>query len=408
MKIHELSAPQDNPKVNRLRFLNMSNSLPPLDGMTVLDFSHALAGPYCTMLMAAYGAKVIKVESPEGDIGRTWGPPFHGADASYFVGLNSGKQSLAIDLKTSQGLDACRKLAATSDILIENFRPGTMNRLGLDYASLSAANPRLIYVSISGYGQTGPRRLEPAMDLIIQSASGLMSITGTAAGETVKTGHSIADITAGLFSLIGAMMAIEARHRTGRGQFVDVSMMDTVMSTMLPSFARYLASGIVPKPMGTLFEGIVPYRNFVCADREITLAVASDKLWRSFCEAIGRTDLADHTDYRTNPLRVTNRGVLEPVLEAMFRSRPAQHWVELLAQHGVPATVVRNLKEVIEDEQTTARNMTPTVQHAVAGPIQVLGVPVQLSETPGRIGCASPLLGADTAAILGSIGEFKA
>ena len=390
-------------EVDGLRFFNMKNALPPLDGLTVLDFSHALAGPYCTMLMAAYGAKVIKVESPEGDIGRTWGPPFHGADASYFVGLNSGKQSLAIDLKTSEGLDACRKLAAKADILIENFRPGTMNRLGLDYVSLSAANPRLIYISISGYGQTGPRRLEPAMDLIIQSASGLMSITGTAAGETVKTGHSIADITAGLFSLIGAMMAIEARHRTGRGQFVDVSMMDTVMSSMLPSFARYLASGIVPKPMGTLFDGIVPYRNFVCADREITLAVASDKLWKSFCEAIGRTDLADHPDYRTNPLRVKNRGVLEPILEALFRSRPAGHWVELLARHGVPATVVRNLKEVIDDEQTTARNMTPTVQHPVAGSIRVLGVPVQLSETPGRIGSASPLLGADTAAILNSL-----
>jgi crotonobetainyl-CoA:carnitine CoA-transferase CaiB-like acyl-CoA transferase len=371
--------------------------------MTVLDFSHALAGPYCTMLMAAYGATVIKVEGPEGDIGRTWGPPFHGADASYFVGLNSGKQSLAIDLKTAEGLDACRKLAAKADILIENFRPGTMNRLGLDYASLSAANPRLIYVSISGYGQTGPRRLEPAMDLIIQSASGLMSITGTAAGETVKTGHSIADITAGLFSLIGAMMAIEARHRTGRGQFVDVSMMDTVMSSMLPSFARYLASGIVPKPMGTLFDGIVPYRNFVCADREITLAVASDKLWKSFCEAIDRTDLADDADYKTNPLRVKNRRVLEPILEALFRSRPAHQWVELLARHGVPATVVRNLKEVIDDEQTAARNMTPTVQHPVAGPIRVIGVPVQLSETPGRIGGASPLLGADTAAILNSI-----
>jgi CoA:oxalate CoA-transferase len=381
----------------------MKNALPPLDGMTVLDFSHALAGPYCTMLMAAYGATVIKVEGPEGDIGRTWGPPFHGADASYFVGLNSGKQSLAIDLKTAEGLDACRKLAAKADILIENFRPGTMNRLGLDYISLSAANPRLIYVSISGYGQTGPRRLEPAMDLIIQSASGLMSITGTAAGETVKTGHSIADITAGLFSLIGAMMAIEARHRTGRGQFVDVSMMDTVMSSMLPSFARYLASGIVPKPMGTLFDGIVPYRNFVCADREITLAVASDKLWKSFCEAIDRTDLADDADYKTNPLRVKNRRVLEPILEALFRSRPAHQWVELLARHGVPATVVRNLKEVIDDEQTAARNMTPIVQHPVAGPIRVIGVPVQLSETPGRIGGASPLLGADTAAILNSI-----
>jgi crotonobetainyl-CoA:carnitine CoA-transferase CaiB-like acyl-CoA transferase len=381
----------------------MTHPRAPLDGLTVLDFSHALAGPYCTMLMAAYGAKVIKVEGPEGDIGRTWGPPFNGTDASYFVGLNSGKQSLAIDLKTPEGLEVCRKLAAQADILVENFRPGTMNRLGLDYASLSAANSRLIYVSISGYGQTGPRRLEPAMDLIIQSASGLMSITGTAAGETVKTGHSIADITAGLFSLIGAMMALEARHRTGRGQFVDVSMMDTVMSTMLPSFSRFLASGIVPKPMGTLFDGIVPYRNFVCQDREMTLAVASDKLWKSFCEAIGRSELGNHADYSTNPLRVKNRGVLEPMLESMFRSRPAAHWVELLAKHGVPATVVRNLKEVLDDEQTAARNMTPVVQHAIAGPIRVIGVPVQLSETPGRIGSAAPLLGADTAAILKAV-----
>jgi crotonobetainyl-CoA:carnitine CoA-transferase CaiB-like acyl-CoA transferase len=381
----------------------MTNSAP-LDGISVLDFSHALAGPYCTMLMAAYGAQVIKVEGPEGDIGRTWGPPFHGKDAAYFVGLNSGKQSLAIDLKSAEGLEVCKKLAAKADILVENFRPGTMNRLGLDYASLSAANPRLIYVSISGYGQTGPRRLEPAMDLIIQSASGMMSITGTAAGETVKTGHSIADITAGLFSLIGAMMAIEARHRTGRGQFVDVSMMDTVMSTMLPSFARFMASGVVPKPMGTLFDGIVPYRNFECQDRDITLAVASDKLWRSFCEAIGRNDLANHPDYNTNPLRVKNRGVLEPMLEAMFMTRPAAQWVEFLAKHGVPATVVRNLKEVVEDEQTAARNMTPTVEHPVAGAIRVVGVPVQLSETPGRISGASPLLGADNDAILKSIG----
>jgi crotonobetainyl-CoA:carnitine CoA-transferase CaiB-like acyl-CoA transferase len=375
-------------------------SAAPLTGITVLDFSHALAGPYCTMLMAAYGAQVIKVEGPEGDIGRTWGPPFIGSDAAYFVGLNSGKQSLAIDLKTPQGLEACRKLSQRADILVENFRPGTMNRLGLDYASLSAANPRLIYVSISGYGQTGPRRLEPAMDLIIQSASGLMSITGTEAGETVKTGHSIADITAGLFSLIGAMMALEARHRTGRGQFVDVSMMDTVMSTMISNFARFLASGKIPRPLGTLFDGIVPYRNYQCADREITIAVASDKLWKSFCEAISRSDLSDHPDYNSNQLRVKNRGVLEPMLEAMFRSQPAAHWGELFATHGVPATVVRNLKEVVEDEQTRVRNMTPVVQHAEAGPIRVLGVPVQLSETPGRIAGAAPLLGADTETVL--------
>jgi crotonobetainyl-CoA:carnitine CoA-transferase CaiB-like acyl-CoA transferase len=372
----------------------------PLTGLTVLDFSHALAGPYCSMLMAAYGARVIKIESPEGDIGRTWGPPFHGDDASYFVGLNSGKESVAIDLKTDAGLAACRQLAAKADIVLENFRPGTMNRLGLDYASLAAANEGLIYVSISGYGQTGPRRMEPAMDLIIQSASGLMSITGTLAGETVKTGHSIADITAGLFSLIGALMALESRHRTGRGQFVDVSMMDTVMSTMLPSFARYLASDVIPRPMGTLFDGIVPYRNYVCADREITIAVASDKLWRSFCQAIERPELTNHPDYKSNPLRVKNRDVLEPILEALFRSKAAAQWVEVLSQHGIPCTVVRNLKEVIDDPQTAARNMTPVVEHAVAGSIRVLGVPVQLSETPGRMGRAAPLLGADTEAVL--------
>ncbi len=379
----------------------MSSSAPPLDGITVLDFSHALAGPYCSMLMAAYGAKVIKIESPEqGDIGRTWGPPFQGSDAAYFVGLNSGKQSVAIDLKSEAGLANCRALAAKADIVLENFRPGTLNRLGLDYASLAKANPRLIYVSISGFGQTGPRRMEPAMDLIIQSASGLMSITGTTAGETVKTGHSIADITAGMFAMIGALLAIEARHRTGRGQFVDVAMMDTVMSTMLPSFARYLASDVIPRPMGTLFDGIVPYRNYACADREITIAVASDKLWKNFCAAIERPDLLEHPDFNSNPLRVRNRDALEPVLEGIFCSKPAEHWSQVLSRHGIPNTLVRNLKEVVEDEQTAARNMTPEVQHPIAGSIRVLGVPVKLSETPGQIRCAAPLLGADTATVL--------
>jgi len=379
----------------------VTNAAPPLDGITVLDFTHALAGPYCTMLMAAYGATVIKVEEPEhGDMGRAWGPPFQGSDSAYFVGLNSGKKSLGVDLKTPEGLENCRRLAAIADIVIENFRPGTMNRLGLDYASLSGANPRLIYVSISGYGQTGPKRLEPAMDLIVQSACGLMSITGTAKGETVKVGHSVADTTAGLFSLIGAMMALEARHRTGRGQFVDVSMMDALMSTMVANFARYLACDEIPKPRGTLFDSIVPYRNYVCADREITIAVASDKLWKSFCEAIQRPELINHPDFQTNPLRVQNREVLEPILEGVFRSQSGAYWVTALARRGIPCTLVRNFKEVIDDEQTRARNMTPRVQHEKAGPIRVLGVPVQLSDTPGRIASAAPLLGADSAAVL--------
>jgi len=374
----------------------------PLTGIRVVDFSRVLAGPHCAKTLLDLGADVVKVEPPSGDLSRK-AFPAKGEISGYYAQQNAGKRNVSINLNIPGAHELALKLCDTADIVVENFRPGTMNRLGLDYASLSAANPRLIYVSISGYGQTGPRRLEPAMDLIIQSASGLMSITGTEQGETVKTGHSIADITAGLFSLIGALLALEARHRTGRGQFVDVSMMDTVMSTMISNFARYLASGKIPRPMGTLFDGIVPYRNYMCADREITIAVASDKLWKSFCEAIGRTDLSDHPDYNSNQLRVKNRDVLEPMLEAMFRSQSAAHWGELFAKHGVPATVVRNLQEVIEDEQTSARNMTPVVQHAEAGAIRVLGVPVQLSETPGRIGSAAPLLGADTEAVLNGL-----
>ncbi len=238
------------------------------------------------------------------------------------------------------------------------------------------------------------------MDLIVQAASGLMSFTGTAKGEIVKSGHSVADTTAGLFSLIGALLAVEARHRTGRGQFVDVSMMDGLMSTMVANFARYLASGEMPAPRGTLFDSIVPYRNYACADRDLTIAVASDKLWKSFCEAIERPDLTDHVDFRTNPLRVQNRGTLEPILEAVFRSRSGAHWVATLSKHGIPCTLVRNFQEVIDDEQTSARHMTTTVRHAKAGPIRVLGVPVQLSETPGSMRTAAPSAPSNGAAVL--------
>jgi formyl-CoA transferase/CoA:oxalate CoA-transferase len=378
--------------------------LPPLDEITVLDFSHALAGPYCTMLLAAYGARVIKIESPGlGDVGRSWGPPFQGGEASYFLGLHSGKQSLAVDLKQPEGLDICRRLAAHADILIENFRPGTMNRLGLGYANVAGLNRRLIYVSISGYGQTGPRRNEASMDLVTQAAAGLMSITGTLAGETVRSGHSVADVTAGMFALIGALLALEARHRTGEGQFVDVSMLDTLMSTMAPSFAYYLGSGIIPAPLGTRFATIVPYRNFTCSDREITIAVASDKLWESFCLAISRPDLLNDQRYRSNPLRVEHRAELEPLLEELFRGRAAAHWLELLERAGIPCSLVRNLREVVEDQHLQARDMLPEVEHPTAGRIRVTGAPVKLSQSPAGVPTAARRLGEDSAAVLAEI-----
>ena len=297
----------------------------PLEGLRVLDFSHALAGPYCTMLMAQYGADVYKIESLEGELGRTWGPPDTNGVASFFLGVNTGKRGLAIDLKKPEGIALCLDMIPKVDIMIENMRPGTLDRLGLGYEKARVRNPQLIYCSISGYGQNGPARDDPAMDLILQAASGLISVTGVEDGERVRCGHSVADITAGMFALIGILMALESRNRTGVGQFVDVSMLDSMISAMSSNFANFFGmnsqqgSKVIPGSMGTRFGTIVPYRGFPTADRDIVIAVASNKLWVDFCGAIGRTDLAEHPDYSSNALRVKNRGVLEPLITSIFR-----------------------------------------------------------------------------------------
>src|SRR6516162_8994445 len=245
----------------------------PLDGIRVLDFSHALAGPYCTLLLADYGAQVYKLEARGGDMGRGWGPPFAGGVSSFFLGLNRGKQGISIDLKQAEGIDLCLRLADRMDVLIENFRPGAMDRLGLGYEALHQRNPRLVYCSISGYGQDGPSRDEAAMDLVVQSSSGLLSITGTEDGESVRCGYGVTDVTSGLFAVMGILLALRARDRTGVGQFVDVSMLDSMISTMSSNYMSYLGSGTVPKPMGTSFPTVVPYRVFHGSDREFAIAV---------------------------------------------------------------------------------------------------------------------------------------
>lgn len=371
----------------------------PLTGLRVLDFSHALAGPYCTMLLAQYGAEVLKIEDPaSGDVGRSWGPPFTGDEASYFLGLNSGKRSLAIDLKKPEGLALCLDLAQRSDILIENMRPGTMKRLGLGYEAVRARNSRLIYCAISGYGQNGPSRDDAAMDLIVQASSGLISTTGVEGGERVRSGHSVADITAGMFAIIGIQFALEARHRTGEGQFVDVSMLDGMISAMASNYAFYFGSGVVPEPMGTRFATIVPYRGFPTKDREIVIAVASQKLWRTFCTALGRADLADHPDYATNRLRVDNRKALEPLIADILRTRTSAEWCKLFAEYGIPCSPVRNLEEVVSDPQSTAREMFPEV-----GGTRITGAAVKLSATPGSARRPAPKLGADTRATLAEL-----
>lgn len=374
-----------------------------LDGIRVLDFSHALAGPYCTLLLADHGADVYKLEPREGDMGRGWGPPFSGGMSSFFLGLNRGKRGLSIDLKQPEGIALCLRLIDRMDVLIENFRPGAMQRLGLGYAELHLRNPRLIYCSISGYGQQGPSRDEAAMDLVVQASSGLLSITGTETGESVRCGYGVTDVTAGLFAVIGILLALRARETTGEGQFIDVAMLDSMISTMSSNYMSYLGSGIVPQPMGTAFPTVVPYRVFHTADREIAIAVGSEKLWRAFCPAIEREDLTVHPDYATNPERIRNRATLEPLLSEVFRRRPAEDWLRRLRSAGIPSSLARTFAEVAEDPQCAVREMFPVVQHSSFGEQRVTGTPVKLSDTPARMKDSAPLLGQHTRETLGTL-----
>jgi crotonobetainyl-CoA:carnitine CoA-transferase CaiB-like acyl-CoA transferase len=375
----------------------------PLDGVRVLDFSHALAGPYCTLLLADYGAEVYKLEARGGDMGRGWGPPFAGGISSFFLGLNRGKRGISIDLKQAEGIELCLKLVDRMDVLIENLRPGAMDRLGLGYGVVHRRNPRVVYCSISGYGQDGPSRDEAAMDLVVQASSGLLSITGTEEGESVRCGYGVTDVTAGLFATIGILLALRARERTGEGQYVDVSMLDSMISTMSSNYSSYFGSGVVPQPMGTSFPTVVPYRVFHAKDRAVAVAVGSEKLWSAFCGAIGRPELAQHPDYESNAARIANRAVLEPLLDEVFRGRPAAEWMERLRRAGIPASLVRNFAEVAEQPQSAVRQMFPVLDHATAGPHRVTGTPVKLSATPGGTGMPAPRLGEHTGCALAQL-----
>jgi crotonobetainyl-CoA:carnitine CoA-transferase CaiB-like acyl-CoA transferase len=379
----------------------------PLGGIRVLDFSHALAGPYCTMLLSDYGAEVYKLEARSGDMGRGWGPPFAGGMASFFLGLNRGKLGISIDLKQPEGLELCLRLVDQMDVLIENFRPGAMDKLGLGYEETRKRNSRLIYCSISGYGQQGPSRDEAAMDLVVQASSGLLSITGTEEGESVRCGYGVTDVTAGLFAVIGILLALRARDTTGRGQYVDVAMLDSMISTMSSNYMSYLGSAIVPKPMGTSFPTVVPYRVYQASDREVAIAVGSERLWSIFCVTIERADLEKHPDFQTNALRIVNREKLEPVLELVFSTRTAGEWVERLQAAGVPSSLVRNFEEVAKHPQSDVRKMFPVLEHLKAGAHKVTGTPVKLSETPGGLSLSAPLLGQHTRSVLKEVFDLS-
>jgi len=372
--------------------------MPPLDGITVLDLSRVLSGPYCTMLLADMGARVIKIEQPgKGDDTRGWGPPFVEGESAYFLSINRNKESVTLDFKAPRGRAILDALIARADVLVENFRPGTLERLGLDYAALSARHPRLIVCSISGFGQTGPRRAEAGYDAVIQAEGGLMSITGPADGSPYRLGVAIGDIATGMFAAQGVLLALLARHRTGQGQLVDVGMLDAVSALLTYQSAIYFATGTAPRRLGNRHPTIVPYEVFAAADGDFVLAVGNDDQWRRFCEAAG---LAIGERFATNRDRVSRYDELRPLLAGVLRQRPRAEWIDRLKAAGVPCGSVRDLHDVFEDPQLAAREMIVPVEHARIGRLPVLGVPIKLSRTPGAVRTAPPTLGQHTEAVL--------
>ena len=376
-----------------------------LDGVTVLDLTRVLSGPYCTMMLADMGARVVKVEQPgKGDDTRAWGPPFQAGESAYFLSINRNKESITLNLKHPDGRRVLDALLERADVLVENFRPGTLERMGLGYAEVARRRPGLVYCSISGFGQTGPRRREPGYDAVLQGEGGLMSITGEQDGPAYRLGVAIADIVSGMFSAYGVAAALLARHRTGRGQLVDVGMLDAVAAVLTYQAGIYFATGTAPGRLGNRHPTITPYESLETADGELVVAVGNDQLWRTFCGVLGADDLADDPRFRTNKDRVAAREALRPMLVERLRARPAAEWLADLKAAGVPCGGVRDLEQVFTDPQVLERAMVVALDHPVAGAIRQLGVPVKLGGTPGAVRTPPPTLGQHTAAILGELG----
>jgi crotonobetainyl-CoA:carnitine CoA-transferase CaiB-like acyl-CoA transferase len=376
-------------------------SAPPLDGLTVLDFTRVLSGPYCTMLLADMGARVIKIEQPErGDDTRAWGPPFVGSESAYFLSINRNKESLTLDLKNPSSRAVLDGLLMRADILVENFRPGAMARLGLGYSELSETHPRLIYCSISGFGQTGPRRMQAGYDAVVQAEGGLMSITGEAGGPPFRLGVAISDIVSGMFAAQGIAMALVARERTGRGQLVDVGMLDATAALLTYQAGICFATGAAPQRLGNRHPTIVPYETFAAADGDVVVAVGNDDQWRRFCDVANLGELSYDSRFATNRARVENYSALRPQLADRLKTRPREAWLSELRAAGVPCGAVRDLAEVFGDPQLAERGMIASVEHATLGALRVLGVPIKLSSTPGSVRTGPPTLGQHTTAIL--------
>ena len=372
----------------------------PLAGVRVLDLTRVLAGPFCSMILGDMGAEVIKIEEPgKGDDTRSW-PPFLGGEATYFLSVNRNKQSLTLNLKAPEGRAILQKLARKSDVVLENFRTGTMERLGLGYKSLAKLNPRLVYCAISGFGESGPESARAGYDLVVQAESGIMDITGFEDGPPVKVGTSIADLVAGMSAAHGITLALLARHRTKRGQKVEISMQDAMAALLTYQAGIFFGTGNKPGRRGNKHPSIVPYEVFKAADAYLTLGVANNSLWERCCVALEHPELMKDPRYATVAARVQNRDVLVPRLNEILGTRSADDWLKRFEEVGVPAGRIRTVAEVCESAHLKARGMIVTLPHPKAGALRVLGVPVRLHATPGKATTPPPLLGQHTERVL--------
>ena len=377
----------------------------PLDNITVLDFTRVLAGPYCTMQLADLGARVIKIEQPgRGDDTRAWGPPFINGESAYFLSVNRNKESVTLDLKDDRTRPVIDALAARADIIVENFRPGTMERLGFGYQALSAKHPRLIYCSISGFGQTGPRSVEAGYDAMMQAEGGLMSITGPVGGSPYRLGVAIADIATGMFAVQAILAALLVRERIGRGQRVDIAMLDAVASLLTYQASTAFATGIAPTRLGNRHPSIAPYDSFSTADGDFILSVGNDDQFRRLAGVLGRPALAMDPRYLTNADRVNHYDALRAELSQLLGTWTREKLLASLTAAGVPCGAVRSVTEALADPQLAAREMIVPLEHASAGTIKVLGTPLKLSETPATVRTPPPTLGQHTDAVLRELG----
>ncbi|SFI19257.1 CoA:oxalate CoA-transferase [Tindallia magadiensis] len=371
-----------------------------LENVKVLDLTRVLAGPYATMILGDLGADIIKIEMPGmGDDSRAFGP-YVEEESAYFMSLNRNKRSITLNLKEEEGKKIFKDLIKKVDVVVENFRPGTMEKLGLGYETLKEINPKLIYAASSGFGHTGPYSKRAAYDAVVQAMGGIMSITGQENGKPTRVGTSIGDINAGMFTAIGILSALYRVKETGQGQKVDVAMLDSQVAILENAIARHVVTGEIPQPQGNRHPAIVPFETFETQDGEIMIAAGNDALWKKLCQAMDHSDLSDDPRFKTNPLRNENHSALKPILEEITQKKTTAQWQDILDEAGVPNGPINTIDKVLEDPQVKAREMILEMDHPKAGKMRVPGIPVKLSDTPGKIRRPAPLLGEHTEEIL--------